>query len=528
MKLRTHAVVLALVLLAVGGPLVMGQRVHDIPADSLAAHHHPIAVEHATASPIVAVRGQLPNEATARRLLDTWGRHREWLEVPSGKAIVRAFLVYPDRANKAPVVMVTSKEQGLSDWVRAVSDQIAADGFIAVAPDVAGDEVSQQTVAVRDYVIGSVPFASGRFATLNLSPHADGTTRVDIAVDSATRTFNLTPQTWSTAVGFLSRETDDRPDAPPAAEIHADFLKMADMSMNDMLALSPRDGAAMDLAAAQDQARQGSHAAPTNSDKSPTTTKRPDLPASVYMSRATMLHTTMKGEWIYTPVGGVQVRSWVTYPNGSGPAPVVIFIHGATGMWEDFPQAVSDQLAREGFIGVAIDLRSGQGPKSNGGYFDSHFPHLADGTPLSPQAIPDENLRRIIAVREHALRLPRANGKSATVGICAGGGLSWQAAVNIPELSAAVSLYGGPPSDDALLARIKAPVYAFQGEFDGRLAVDAPNVAARMAKLGKEFNYVNYPRVTHGYLTNQNIANNFQAVVDSWPKLIAFIRKNTM
>jgi carboxymethylenebutenolidase len=133
-----------------------------------------------------------------------------------------------------------------------------------------------------------------------------------------------------------------------------------------------------------------------------------------------------------------------------------------------------------------------------------------------------------MAVRDYALKLPRSNGKSATIGICAGGSLSWQAAINIPDLNAAVSMYGGPPRDEALLAKIKAPVYAFQGEYDGRLAVEAPAVAATMAKLGKEFHYINYPRVTHGYLTNQNIASNFSAVVDSWPKSIAFMKKHTM
>jgi len=300
------------------------------------------------------------------------------------------------------------------------------------------------------------------------------------------------------------------------------------MTISEMLAMSTADAAAMDLAEAQAQARDHNwyNGAELNSDTTSTFSKRPDLPASAYMSRATMLHTTMKGEWIYVPVGGVQVRSWVTYPSGTGTAPVALYLHGATGFWEDHPRAVSDQLAREGFIGVAIDLRSGQGP--NGGYFDWHFPHLADGTPPTPDVAAGLPLKYVIAVRDYVMKLPRSNGKSATIGICAGGSLSWQAAINIPELNAAVSMYGGPPRDEALLAKIKAPVYAFQGEFDGRLAVDAPVIAETMARLGKEFHYVNYPRVTHGYLTNQNIADNFAAVVDSWPKSIAFMKKHTL
>jgi carboxymethylenebutenolidase len=528
MKWRTHAIMVAAVLIAAGGRPVVGQH-GSSAVDRAADMHHAMGMPHSMTSPAGAVRGKLPTEATAKGVLDTWGRHREWAEVPSGTSVIRAFLVYPDRATRAPVVLVTSRDQGMSDWVRAVSDQVAADGFIAVAPALRGNEVSRQAAAVRDYIGASIPLANGKFASLDLSRNPDGTTRVDVAADSATQaTFTVTPQTWSTAVDFLNRATDNRPEGVPSeADRRTTNSDMSAMSMNDVLAMSPRDAVAMDLAEAQQQARaKGSGGEPANSDESPMTSKRPDLPASVYMSRATMLHTTLKGEWVYVDVGGVKVRSWVTYPAGTGKAPIVIFISGATGMWEDFPQAVTDQLAREGFIGVAPDMRSGQGP--NGGYFDWHYPHLDEGTPPSPQAAAGEPLRRIIAVRDAVIKLPRSNGKSATVGICAGGSLSWQAAINIPDLNAAVALYGGPPNDDTLLAKIKAPVYAFQGEFDGRLAVDAPVVAERMTRLGKEFHYVNYPRVTHGFLTNQNIANNFQAVVDSWPKTIAFLRKNTM
>ena len=46
-----------------------------------------------------------------------------------------AFVVYPERPDKAPVVLVVHEIFGLSDWVRATADQLAAEGFIAVAPD---------------------------------------------------------------------------------------------------------------------------------------------------------------------------------------------------------------------------------------------------------------------------------------------------------------------------------------------------------------------------------------------------------
>jgi carboxymethylenebutenolidase len=48
---------------------------------------------------------------------------------------VSAFVAYPERKDKAPVVIVIHEVYGLTDWVRAVADRLAADGFLVIAPD---------------------------------------------------------------------------------------------------------------------------------------------------------------------------------------------------------------------------------------------------------------------------------------------------------------------------------------------------------------------------------------------------------
>src|SRR5262249_58748418 len=48
---------------------------------------------------------------------------------------IRTWVVYPERKDKAPVILVIHEIFGLSDWIRSVADQLAAEGFIAVAPD---------------------------------------------------------------------------------------------------------------------------------------------------------------------------------------------------------------------------------------------------------------------------------------------------------------------------------------------------------------------------------------------------------
>lgn len=73
---------------------------------------------------------------TAQQRLNSSPRHGEWVMVRTSPTdSVRAWLVYPENKAKAPVVVVVHEIYGLSNWVRSVADQLAADGFIAIAPD---------------------------------------------------------------------------------------------------------------------------------------------------------------------------------------------------------------------------------------------------------------------------------------------------------------------------------------------------------------------------------------------------------
>lgn len=54
---------------------------------------------------------------------------------PGSRDSLEVWVSYPKAGAKAPVVVVVHDNQGLSTWVRAVADQLAAEGFVAVAPD---------------------------------------------------------------------------------------------------------------------------------------------------------------------------------------------------------------------------------------------------------------------------------------------------------------------------------------------------------------------------------------------------------
>ena len=76
--------------------------------------------------------------ADVRSRLDQSPRHGEWVQFRTGPEAgdtLRAYVVYPQRSSKAPVVVVVHEIYGVSTWIRGVADRLAADGFIAIAPD---------------------------------------------------------------------------------------------------------------------------------------------------------------------------------------------------------------------------------------------------------------------------------------------------------------------------------------------------------------------------------------------------------
>jgi Dienelactone hydrolase and related enzymes len=62
-------------------------------------------------------------------------RHAEWVDIKSGDHTIKAFVVYPERKDKAPVVVVIQEIFGVTDWLRSLCDELAENGVIAIAPD---------------------------------------------------------------------------------------------------------------------------------------------------------------------------------------------------------------------------------------------------------------------------------------------------------------------------------------------------------------------------------------------------------
>jgi carboxymethylenebutenolidase len=141
--------------------------------------------------------------------LENSPRHHEWVTLDSTAGKVDAFVVYPERSDKALAVIVIHENRGLSDWVRGVADQLAEAGYLAIAPDLLtgkapnggrtsdfatsddarnaiyaldGDAVIANLDAIAEYA-KSIPAANGKLAVAGFCWGGSQTWRVAVARD---------------------------------------------------------------------------------------------------------------------------------------------------------------------------------------------------------------------------------------------------------------------------------------------------------------------------------------------------------
>ena len=172
--------------------------------------------------------GLPPSGDEAKQRLNSSPRHGEWVKVDAGGGdLLDAWTVYPERPDRAPVVVVIHEILGLSDWVRAVTDQFAAEGFIAVAPDL----LSGKGPGGKGSRAVSPDDARALIADLDpaeIMRRIDATAGFAVALPSALHTFGIVGFCWGGGVSFAYAAHQPELNAavvcygtPPAAEAMA-------------------------------------------------------------------------------------------------------------------------------------------------------------------------------------------------------------------------------------------------------------------------------------------------------------------
>ena len=213
-------------------------------------------------------------------------------------------------------------------------------------------------------------------------------------------------------------------------------------------------------------------------------------------------------QWIAVPVsGGKRITAAVFRPEGSGPFPLVVVLHGTSGFSNPFLQLASD-LSKGGFVAVA------------GCWFGGHFDAAtradqpapavvpkaiacADAPDLQPPSSPS-TIANLGALVTAARALPGVDAtRTGVLGHSRGSAAALTVAMGLGDLRAVVASAGVPsgPAVAAFTSRLTTPVLLLQGEADVTVpAADtrAFEAALRAAGRGVQSHY--YPAAPHGYL----------------------------
>src|SRR5499427_202792 len=116
------------------------------------------------------------SQAWARERIAKSVRHSEWITVKHDGRSVETLVVYPETKDKRPVVVVIHEIFGLSDWAQELADEVAAAGYIAVAPDLLSG-MAPNGGRTKDFASGGVMEAISKLppdqVTADLNAAAD-------------------------------------------------------------------------------------------------------------------------------------------------------------------------------------------------------------------------------------------------------------------------------------------------------------------------------------------------------------------
>src|SRR5437660_3246587 len=125
---------------------------------------------------VQTIAAQEWSQPWARERIAKSPRHSEWVTVKHDGRNVETLIVYPESKEKRPVVLVIHEIFGLSDWAQELADEVAAAGYIAVAPDLLSG-MAPGGGRTKDFPAGAVTEAVGKLnpdqVTADLNAAAD-------------------------------------------------------------------------------------------------------------------------------------------------------------------------------------------------------------------------------------------------------------------------------------------------------------------------------------------------------------------
>jgi carboxymethylenebutenolidase len=247
-------------------------------------------------------------------------------------------------------------------------------------------------------------------------------------------------------------------------------------------------------------------------------------------AEAEPIHTDDAGlaiETVTLSSQGFDLPAYVARPKAPGRFPAVIVASEIFGV-HDYIKDTCRRLAKLGYVTIA----------------PAFFVRVADPAPLSDmneimkivRQAPDPQVMGDVgaALTWLASQPFVAATRIAITGFCYGGGVTWLACEQFPQIKAGVAWYGkmvrppGTPDDPNRLWPIErvdqlhAPVLGLYGAKDG-LAAGVPAMREALAKAGKTGSeIIVYPDAGHGFHADYRASYVAADAQDGWTRMLAF------
>lgn len=292
---------------------------------------------------------------------------------------------------------------------------------------------------------------------------------------------------------------------------HGTFTRRVAFIMGSMTAAA----AAMTLVGCTpDEVPKTGDPMPTASARSGNTTAVPNAksPLTVPEGAAGLTTATVK-----FPSGGTEISGYLARPEGNQKGPGVLICHENRGLTPHI-QDVARRFAKEGYAALALDLLSREGGTAS----------------MDPDAVPGALTKA--GAQRHVGDFQAAfeylsdqdfveEGRISMVGFCFGGGITWQAATEIPGLKATSAFYG-PAPDLAKVPAIKPAVFGVYAEKDVRITGSMPQLKEALDATQVKHQLKVYPGVDHAFHNDTSDRYNETQATAAWNDTLAWFNDN--
>jgi carboxymethylenebutenolidase len=205
--------------------------------------------------------------------------------------------------------------------------------------------------------------------------------------------------------------------------------------------------------------------------------------------------------------GGTGISGYLARPDSGGAGPAVLVCHENRGLTPHI-QDVARRFAKAGYTALALDLLSREGGTAS-----------LDSDAVSG-ALTKAGAARHVGDFAAAFDYLQAqdfveSGRIAMNGYCFGGGITWQAATELPGLKATAAFYGPAPDLNKVPA-IKAAAFGVYAELDQRITGAMPALRDALAATTVTHQLIVYPGVDHAFHNDTGERYNEAQATAAW------------